>query len=85
MEGVDEDEDRRVLVGRARSRARVALDHALGREEGLDLLAQFSDAVVLLLQTANSVSPYLPPRKLIDSDSPSSTQDASRRNRDTAA
>ena len=45
---VDENKDRGVSLGGARPRARVALDHALRSEEGLDLLAQLSDAVVLL-------------------------------------
>ena len=48
LEVLDENEDLRVAVVGARPRSRVALDHALRGEEGLDLFTQLGDAVVLL-------------------------------------
>ena len=45
---VDENKNLRVLLCCPGTGARVALDHALRSEEGLDLLAQLGDAVVLL-------------------------------------
>lgn len=47
VEVVDQNENRGMLLVGTRARARVALNHALRSKEGLDLLAQFSDAVVL--------------------------------------
>lgn len=48
---VDEDENGRVTVSSTRTGARVTLDHALGGEESLNLLSQFSHAIVLLEAT----------------------------------
>ena len=48
MEVVDENKDRGVVFSVSRTRAGMALDHALRSEEGLNLLAQLGDAVVLL-------------------------------------
>ena len=48
MKIVNEDQNRGVTVGSTGTRTRVTLDHALGSKEGLDLLAQLGDAVVLL-------------------------------------
>ena len=48
MEVVDENKDRGVVFSVSRTRAGMALDHALGSEKGLDLLAQLRNAVVLL-------------------------------------
>ena len=45
---VNENKNLGVLFRCARPGARVALDHALRSKEGLDLLAQLGDAVVLL-------------------------------------
>ena len=45
---VDENKNLRVLLFCPGTGARVALDHALRSEEGLDLLAQLRNAVVLL-------------------------------------
>ena len=48
LEVLDEDEDRGFTLCRAGTGAGVALDHALRREERLDLVTKLSDAVVLL-------------------------------------
>ena len=48
MKIVNEDQNRGVTVGSTGTRTRVTLDHALGCQEGLDLLSQLRDTVVLL-------------------------------------
>jgi hypothetical protein len=45
---IREHQDLRLLVRIAGPRTRMPLDHPLGREEGLDLFAQYRNAVRLL-------------------------------------
>jgi hypothetical protein len=50
LSALREHQDLRLLIRVARARARVTLDHSLGREEGLDLFAQERNAFGLLEQ-----------------------------------